>query len=134
MPARQPSASGNCDGWPHSASPSSARRIRLRRKPETPPFPQVLPGSSSKAVPGPTPAEPESCLDQEPVFLSSMTCIAISQTLNVILLHELFTQLFLVGRCFIRHVEHLLARAHELLGIAMTFQAPIHVERVLFVH
>src|ERR1035438_2925319 len=133
----RPSASGNSGDWPDCSSPACGPRIRLRRKPGTPRSRRVLRDSSSTGVRGPNPTEPESWLSQEQVYLSaylsSMARVAISQALNVILLDELFSELFLVGRRLISHAEHLVARAYVLLGIAVTIDAPVHVQRVFFV-
>src|ERR1035438_4198748 len=129
----RPSASGNSGDWPDCSSPACGPRIRLRRKPGTPRSRRVLRDSSSTGVRGPNPAEPESWLGQEPVCLSSVASVAISQALNVILLDELFSELFLVGRRLISHAEHLVARAYVLLGIAVTIYAPVHVQCVFLV-
>src|SRR5579871_1301283 len=132
MPAMRPSASGNCGGCPRCSSPAYGRRIRLRYTPGTLLSRRALRDSSSTAVPGPIPTEPESCLGQEPVSLSSVASVAVRQTLNVILLDELLSKLLLVGRSLIRHVEHLVARAYKLFRVAVTVDAPVHVQRVFF--
>src|SRR5579863_8185216 len=128
-----PSTSKNSGDWLDCSSPACGPQIRLRRKPGIPRSRRVLRDSSSTVVRGLSPTEPESWLSQEPVFLSSVTRVAISQALNVILLDELFSKLFLVGRRLIGHAEHLVARSDIFLRIAMTIDAPVHVQRVFLV-
>src|SRR5689334_13562468 len=64
---------------------------------------------------------------------SSMARIAVGKALDVVFLHELSSELFLVRRRFISHVEDLIARPEKLLRIAMTLDTPVHVERVRLV-
>src|ERR1700722_14232685 len=140
-----PPASESCGGGLGPANSAFGRRVHRRERPETLSFPPALQGSSSTKVPGLIPAEPESCLSQEPVYpfrwqlivggkSSSMASVTVRQTLYVVFLHQLAAQFFLIGRRFISHVEHLVARANILLGIAVTVNAPVHVKRVFFVH
>src|SRR5580700_818971 len=130
----RPSASGNCGDWRGCSNPECVPRIHLRRTTGTRRFRRVLRDSSSTGVRGRNPTEPGFFLGLLPVylsaFLSSMARITISQALNVVLLDELLSQLFLVGRRLIGHAEHLIARAHVLLGVAMTIDAPVHVQGV----
>src|SRR5579883_1222278 len=104
-----PSASKNYAGWRDAATPESGRRIRHRRTPGTPPCRPVLRGSSSRVDLGLIAAEPESCSDQERVFRSSVARITVSQTLNVIVRHQLTAQFFLVRRRLVGHIEDLIA-------------------------
>src|ERR1035438_9390623 len=101
----RPSTSENSGDWLDCSNPACGRQIRLRRISGTRESRGVLRDSASRAVRGPIPGEPESCLGQVQAFQSSVASVAISQTLNVVLLDELFPQLFLVGRRLIGHVD-----------------------------
>lgn len=50
------------------------------------------------------------------------------RTLDVVLLHELSTQHYLLSRWLPAHVENLFSRSQELLGLAMTTEAPFHLQ------
>src|ERR1700730_15632161 len=125
-----PSSSGNCGGWVGQARLAAGRQTHPRRRLETPSSPRALPGFSNTGVPGLIPAEPESCLDQERVFRSSVARVAVGQALNLILLDEFSAQFFLIGWGLIGHVEDLVPGANVSLGIAMTVDTPIHVQGV----
>src|ERR1700722_14665278 len=131
----------NYGGGLRPANWAFGRRVHRRDRPETPWSRQVLRGSSSTKVPGLIPAAPESYLSPEPVYRcqkpdyqSSVASVAVRQTLNVVFLNQLSAKFFLIGRCFISHVKDLIAGANVLLGIAVTVDAPVHVERIFFVH
>src|SRR5215472_13366515 len=134
MPATRPSVSENSGGLPDSATRASARRTHRRQKRGTPRCRRVPRGFSNIRDLGLTPAEPGSCLDQERVFRSSMARVAVGQTLNLIFLDELAPKLFLIRWRFVRHVENLVARAYVFFGIAVTVDAPVHVQRIFLVH
>src|ERR1700675_4704551 len=61
--------------------------------------------------------------------LSSVTHRAIRKALNLVLLHQLSSQLELVRRRLVIWVKHFRFRPHIFLGLAVAFEAPRHVQR-----
>ena len=51
----------------------------------------------------------------------------------MVFLNQLTAKFFLIGRGLISHVKNLVARANVLLWIAVTIDAPVHVQRILFI-
>src|SRR5438876_8019646 len=67
-------------------------------------------------------------------FVSSMTCRAAGELLDLILLNEPLSELELIGRRFVVDAEHGRPRADVPLRIAMTVEAPFHLQRLLLPH
>ena len=55
-------------------------------------------------------------------------------SIDLIVLHKLFTDLQLIGGVFVGHVEYLIAGTDIFLGGTVTVGTPAHIQGVLFAH
>jgi hypothetical protein len=63
-----------------------------------------------------------------------VACHAVRQTLNLVFLNQVRSQLQLVVRVLVGDVENLIPRPDILRRIAVTLNAPLHVKRIDFIH
>src|SRR6516225_10587251 len=66
--------------------------------------------------------------------VSTMTCRAACESLNLILLHQASAQLQLIRGWLVVHPEHGFARPHVALGLPVAVEAPFHLQRFLAPH
>src|SRR5262249_48197607 len=79
-------------------------------------------------------ADPQSPIPNPLASRSSVTRRTARQLLNLVLRDQLLAELVLVGRRSVVHAEDRLARPHVLLRVAMTVEAPLHLQRLLLHH
>src|SRR4029079_2873663 len=133
MPTMPPSGPKSSGGSGHQAKRRLARETPAAREPETPRLRPILPGFANSAArrrPGAAATAP--AIRQVLCGDSSVACGTACELLgiaNAVFGHELLTELALISRKLVIHVENLLARPDLARRVAMTVEAPFHQQR-----